>query len=296
MRVGLIDVDGHNFPNLCLMKISAHHKAHGDNVEWWNGMTRYDIVYKSRVFDDTYTPDFTTVINADKVVSGGTGYDLNNRLPPEIEACCPDYTIYPKFTEAYGFLTRGCPRNCPFCIVTKKEGSQSVQVSDLAGFYRGQREIKLLDPNLLACKGHEELLLQLIDSNAWVDFTQGLDARLLNRDNIQLLQKVKKKMVHFAWDGERESEQILKNLLLFKEMTEIDRRNASVYVLTNYDTDFSFDLYRVETLRKIGYDPYVMIYNKNTSPQNVRHLQRWVNNKIIWTACDNFADYNPKIG
>ena len=295
-KIGLIDVDGHNFPNLCLMKISAHHKRQGDSVEWWNGFEHYDTVYKSRVFDDTYSTEDHTVINADVIIRGGTGYGLDNKLADEIEHIYPDYNLYPQFNGAYGFLTRGCPRNCPFCIVSEKEGRISRKVADLSEFWQEQKTIKLLDPNLLACKDHENLLQQLVSSGARVDFTQGLDARMLCRDNIGLLQKVKTKMVHFAWDGEKDSDIIIGNLQKYKRITGVDRRKAAVYVLTNYNTDFEFDLYRVNTLREIGYDPYVMVYDKQTAPRKVRLLQRWVNNRRIWATIDRFEDYDSKIG
>ena len=124
MRVGLIDVDSHNFPNLALMKISAYHKAQGDVVEWWWGWDQYDRVYKSKVFDDTYSHDLPDPVNAKEIIKGGTGYGLDNKLPDEIEHMYPDYSLYPNLTEdtAYGFLTRGCPRGCEFCIVARKEG------------------------------------------------------------------------------------------------------------------------------------------------------------------------------
>lgn len=136
MKIGLIDVDSHNFPNLPLMKISAYHKAKGDQVEWCNLFEHYDRVYMSRVFDDMYTEDFNTVINADEIIKGGTGYDLKNKLPDEIEHIYPDYSLYPELTKgtAFGFLTRGCPNNCPFCIVSKKEGLRSYKVADLSEF------------------------------------------------------------------------------------------------------------------------------------------------------------------
>ncbi len=278
------------------MKISAYHKAQGDTVDWWNGLMRYDSVYVARVFDDTYTQWQEPIIQADQIYYGGTGFDLQNKLPDAIERVCPDYSLYPQFSESYGFLTRGCPRNCPFCIVSCKEGRKSVQVANLDDFHRGQKEIKLLDPNLLACRESEKLLQQLIDSKSWVDFTQGLDARLLNGDNIPLLQKVKKKLVHFAWDSDKASDLIVSNLEMFKSITGTPYNKAIVYVLTNYDTDFQFDLYRVNTLRRIGFNPYVMIYDKPSAPRNVRLLQRWVNNRIIWGQCERFEDYDPKVG
>lgn len=297
MNIGLIDVDGHNFPNLALMKISAYHKRGGDTVEWWDGFKHYDIVYKSRVFDDTYSNDENTIINADKVICGSTGYGLDNKLSDEIEHIYPDYSLYPKFSEAYGFLTRGCPRNCPFCIVSEKEGRVSRKVADLSEFWRQQKTIVLLDPNLLACKDHKDLLRQLAGSKAWVDFTQGLDARLLTEDNINALNQCKVKMIHFAWDFIEQSEPVLRGLEQYAKYGSVtDERKRRVYVLTNYSTTHEEDLYRIYKLREMKYDPFVMIYNKPSAPEQTRMLARWVNNKRIFRICERFEDYDRKIG
>lgn len=122
MQIGLIDVDGHNgFPNLALMKIGAWHREHGDNVAWWNGFLHYDRVYLSKVF--TFTQDCDTIINADEIITGGTGYKDYRELPAEVESVRPDYSIYPNYQRALGFLTRGCIRICPWCIVPQKEGN-----------------------------------------------------------------------------------------------------------------------------------------------------------------------------
>ena len=168
LKIGLIDVDGHNYPNLALMKISAWHKAKGDTVEWWWGFGHYDRVYMSKVFDETYTPDMPEPLNADEIIKGGTGYGLDNKLPDEIEHIYPDYSLYPALTKdtAYGFLSRGCPRGCHFCIVAGKEGRRSVKVADLSEWWNGQKNIVLMDPNLLACPDHMDLLGQLINSHA----------------------------------------------------------------------------------------------------------------------------------
>lgn len=141
LKIGLLDVDGHNFPNIALMKISAWHKQQGDEVEWCFPMKHYDKVYMSKVF--TFTPDFNTCINADEIIKGGTGYyypDGGDPLTNGIEHIYPDYKLYNIKDTAYGFLTRGCPRGCEFCIVEKKEGLCSRKVADLSEFWRGQKK------------------------------------------------------------------------------------------------------------------------------------------------------------
>jgi len=291
VKIGLIDVDSHNFPNLALMKLSAYHKARGDTVEWWNGLTHYDRVYQSKVFDDTYSPDMEYCVQADEVIKGGTGYGLDNKLPAEIEHIMPDYSLYGIKNTAYGFLTRGCPRACPFCIVAEKEGRKSAKVADLTEWWNGQKHIVLLDPNILACREHLDLLNQLADSCSWVDFTQGLDARLLNEENILALNRIKTKMLHFAWDLMSESHAVLEGLALYKKLGTLDERRTRVYVLVNYNTTMEENLYRVYHLRELGFDPYVMVYDKPNAPKEIKRLQRWVNNKFIWRSCERFEDY-----
>lgn len=180
MKIGLIDVDGHHYPNLPLMKLSAWHKSQGDSVEWYEPMINehFDIVYMSKVF--SFTEDYPYPINADKIIKGGSGYAIrlvdgkeiydksaDNDLPYKIEHIYPDYSLYPEMTRdtAYGFLTRGCD----FCHVSAKEGKCSVKVADLAEFWRDQKNIVLCDPNILACPEWKELLKQLIDSKAYID-------------------------------------------------------------------------------------------------------------------------------
>lgn len=285
-------------------------------TEWCNPFLDYDRVYMSKVF--TFTEDFETYLySAKEVIRGGTGYGLDNKLPQQIETMYPDYSLYRIKNTAYGYMTRGCPRQCPFCIVGEKEGCKTYKVADLEQFWRGQKEIKLLDPNLLASPDKVDLLQQLVESKAWVDFTQGLDIRLMTDETTDLISRVKLKIVHFAWDREKESEKILNNLRNFKEATGIDRRKAAVYVLTNYETDFEFDLFRVYKLKELGYDPYIMIYNKgefvneNTNRMfpmalllkkftrsQIDHfkkcwkLQGWTNNKTIFQSCEKFENYS----
>lgn len=308
MKVGLIDVDGHNFPNLALMKISAYHKSRGDQVEFAFPMYRYDKVYVSKVFGDEYSKMPPLYIQADEIVYGGTGFAItvengkevyhkcnDKPLSPEIEHIYPDYTLYPNLTKdtAYGFLTRGCPNNCGFCIVSQKECARSVKVADLSEFWRGQRHIKLLDPNLLACKDRADLLRQLIDSRARIDFTQGLDARFVTEEAAGLLKQIKIDKVHFAFDYMKNEKAIIKGLQTYKRVCGTRENNAIVYMLTNYDTTIEEDLYRLRMIKQCGFLPDVRIYRKPAAPQILRDLQRWCNNRILYRSCD-FMDYVPR--
>lgn len=325
MKIGLIDVDGHNFPNLALMKISAWHKSQGDIVEWWFGFGEYDRLYMSKVFDETYSPDIPVPVNAKEIIKGGTGYfrrrkdgcaevflagvwlsvggyssfrfgdvTYNEFLPYTVEHVFPDYGLYPNLTEdkAYGRLSMGCPRGCPFCIVAEKEGRKSYKVANLSEWWNGQKNIVLCDPNILACREHIDLLFQLADSKAWVDMNQGLDARLLTKENISALNMIKIKNIHFAWDLMDQSDKVLQGLRLYREQGKIkDHRRLLVYVLTNFNTTMDENLYRIYTLRDIGYDPYVMVYDKPNAPREIRRLQRWCNSKRIFNRCPDFKDY-----
>lgn len=292
MKIGLIDVDSHNFPNLALMKISAYHKSLGDEVEWCIPLSHYDRVYQTKVFTDEYSPDIDWTPDADEVIKGGTGYNLTDTLPYEIEHIMPDYSLYGITDTAYGFLSRGCPRHCGFCLVGDKEGLKSHKVADLSEWWNGQPNIKLLDPNILACKERIGLLDQLIESRALVDITQGLDIRLTNEEVAEKLGMMRVKRLHFAWDNPKQD--LTK---YFEDFTKYYRRKSDstkvVYVLTNYDSTMEENLYRIYTLRELGYNPYVMIFNKPSAPREVIDLQRWVNNRFIFKKCSKFEDYVP---
>ena len=224
-----------------------------------------------------------------KSLGGGTGYDLENKLPDEIEHIYPDYSIYGVEDKAYGFLTRGCPRACPFCIVSAKEGRKSVHVADLDEFYRGQKEIVLMDSNVTASKDCERLFNQLIESKALINFEGGLDIRFLTDKGADQINQMKTSMIHFAWDNyEFDTYEKLKR---FRPMLTKDDRHLRVYVLTNYNTTHEQDLERVYKLRELGYDPFVMIYDKPDAPKQTKRMQRWCNNKWIFRSCENFEDY-----
>ena len=193
MRVGLVDVDGHHFPNLALMKLSAWHKAQGDCVEWYAPLfTHPERIYASKVF--TFTRDYNEYLPRDpEPIKGGTGYDASVKLPDEVETMKPDYSIYPQFTEAYGFLTRGCVRNCPWCIVPKKEGAIRI-VGDIEQIARsGRREVVLMDNNFLAAPAEfvKEQCEKIKRLQLRMDFNQGLDARLVTEENAGHLAKIR---------------------------------------------------------------------------------------------------------
>jgi hypothetical protein len=315
MKIGLIDVDGHNFPNLALMRVSAYHKAQGDEVEWWwSDFIHYDVVYMSKIFSDAYSKDIPEPMNADKVVKGGTGYCIslgpdgkehfdqskNVSLPPEIEKMFPDYSIYPQFDFAVAMTSRGCPRGCSFCHVAAKEGRCAVKVADVKDFWNGQKEIKILGPNITACHEKRDLMRQYIETNAWLDFTQGIDIRLVNDADIEDINRMKIKRLHFAWDNP--NDMLEDKFKAFSEAWRVkDPRRKVVYCLTNFenvsvDEHMERALYRIETLRRLGYDPYLMIYDKPHALREIRLLQRWCNNKIIFKSVPDFRDYDPKRG
>ena len=306
MKIGLIDIDYKGtFPNIPLMKLSAWHKAHGDTVEWYNPIgDRYDIVYVAKVF--SWSPDYAMPINADRVVKGGSGYSITticgkehytpgDNLAPEVEHIYPDYSLYPKVCAdvAYGFLTRGCPRGCDFCIVAAKEGKRSVKVADLTEFWRGQKNIVLCDPNILACKDWKPLLLQLINSHACVDFNQGLDARMMTRGKAEMLGEIKIKEIHFAWDRYEDGPKVIKGLQTYERFAKKrpHDHNAIVYTLVNHGTNIDQDLDRIYRLRDMGYWAYVMVYDKQHAPPIYRDLARWVNDRKIFAVCERFDEY-----
>lgn len=317
MKIGLVDVDGHNYPNLPLMKLSAYHKQLGDLVEWYEPFSglieKYNKVYLSKVF--SFSPDYEYPIYADEVQRGGSGYAIqvqNGRevyhkerdkdLPEEIEHIFPDYSLYPEQTKdtAFGFLTRGCPRGCAFCVVKDKEGLCSRKVAELNEFWNGQPNIELLDPNLLACKEWEELLQQLIDSKAKVNFSQGLDIRMMTEKKAEMLSRIPIKAIHFAWDRYEDKALIQPRFKVFREKSKINPHDLQVYCIVG-DRErrvLDSDLERIYWLRDNGFAPYIMIYEKYSLPKKheLLRLQRWVNNRFIFWKVKTFEEYKREGG
>lgn len=314
MRIGLIDCDNKNnkspFPNLALMKLSAWHKKQGDAVEWYEPLFggHFDKVYISKVF--SFSPNYEYYIDADVVEYGGGGFaietvdgkeiynkDKDKPLPYEIEHIMPDYSIYNITNTAYGFLSRGCPRGCSFCHVKQMQGTNARKVADLSEFWSGQKNIVLLDPNITACREWRELFEQLINSGACVDFSQGIDIRTLTDEKMEMLAKIKTKSVHFAWDRYEDKALVYPKLKHLAEVTGWNRRRIVVYVLVG-DKERRVteqDLERINLLRPFAY-PYITIYNKHelTKGHEILKLQRWVNNRFVWEACETFEEYQRR--
>ena len=215
----------------------------------------------------------------------------NNSLPSEIERMFPDYSLYPQYNFAVSMTSRGCPRGCSFCHVGAKEGRCSVKVADVSDFWNGQKEIRILDPNITACKEKRDLMRQYKETGAILDFTQGLDIRLLDDDDLADINEMRLRTLHFAWDNPKDNlEQKFRNFAKgFRRKSNI----GMVYCLTNFNSTMEENLYRIYTLRDLGYDPYVMIYDKPNAPKEIKRLQRWCNNKIIFKSCKKFEDYVP---
>lgn len=278
--IGLVSVDS-KIPNLALMKLSAWHKAQGDTVKAYEPLfDSPDRIYASKVFD--FTADYGYYPEGAEIVRGGTGYDMTVELPPEIEAVYPDYDLY-QCDYAMGFTTRGCIRRCPFCVVPRKEGRIRA-VGDLYSFWRGQKRVKLLDNNLTSMPEHFELVVkQCIKERVRVDFSQGLDIRLVTLEMAELLAQVRLwKRIHFAWDDIAIGREVREGIKVL-EQGGVSLHDVTFYVLIGFDSTPEQDLHRVETLRALRVNPFVMPYDKAESYQ--RRFARWCNNKAVFESC-----------
>lgn len=284
MKIGLIDVDGHSgHPNLALMRLSAYHKANGDSVAWWNGFEEYDRVYMSKVF--TFTPDIDTVIRAKEVIRGGTGYKIYDSLPEEIESTYPDYSIYPNFKAAIGFLTRGCIRKCPWCIVPKKEGAIRPAATWEQIKRPDSREIIFLDNNVLACEHGLKQIEKMGGQPVWVDFNQGLDARLITDSVAGLLARLHWiRFVRMSCDTE-EMLPVVINAANRMAKAGISPSRFWCYVLVQ-DVEKAHKI--VMGLDRNGITPFAQPYRDYDGGEPTKEQKdfaRWVNCKQVFRSC-----------
>lgn len=293
MRIGLIDVDGHHFPNLALMKLSAWHKAQGDEVEWYEPlMPEYDKVYMSKVF--TFSDDYPWAVNAKQIVKGGTGYGLYQDLPSEIEYTFPDYSLYPKHPYAIGFLTRGCIRKCPWCIVPKKEGYiHPVNTWDKIK-RPNSREIVFLDNNVLASEHGIAQIEDMIGKDVRIDFNQAMDARLVTPEIAKILSKVKwMKYIRFACDTSAMIP-VMKQCVAYLAENGVKPYRIFVYTLIQ---DCDEALKRIEAMDALGVMPFAQPYRDFTKgyepTEEQKRLARWCNMKATHKTV-KYEDYSKE--
>lgn len=273
---------------MALMRISAWHKRRGDSVEWWNGFCHYDIVYMSKVF--TFSPDIDTVIDADEIITGGTGYKDYGSLPPEIEAAYPDYSIYPQVDYAIGFLTRGCIRSCPWCIVPVKEGALRPAATWKKIKRPDSRKIVFMDNNVLASDHGLDQIADMGGKKIWVDFNQGLDARLITPETAELLARLRWiQYVRLSCDT-MEMVPVIEQAAAYLKEAGVAKSRLWSYMLVQ-DVDEAEQ--RAMALHRMGVTPFAQPYrdyNGGEPTQKQRDFARWCNHKAIFKSC-SWKDY-----
>ena len=282
MRIGLINIEPKIF-NTAYMQIACYHRARGDTVEWWTPLEDhlFDHVYCSSLFDYTNKSEVP-----EYAICGGTGFDVSSRLSVAIEGCDLDYSIYPKCDRSIVWFSRGCIRNCPFCIVQQKEGA--IHPVRLLGLNPKGKYIVVQDNNFFANPEWEKAICTLIISKQPVDF-QGIDVRILNERQLMYLSALPHyKQIKIAWDNPKED--LIPQLKIMLQVIKSYR--IMCYVLIGYWSTEAEDLHRVETLRNLGIDPFVMPYNKKDPYQ--RAFARWVNHKAIFKKV-KWQDYRLRV-
>ena len=290
MRVCLIDVDS-KIPNLALMRLSAWHKSRGDEVKLGYEPLFDDpnLCYASKMFDFTSEPEYWPEC---ETLKGGPGYSRETIQVEGFDRIMPDYGLY-GCGYALGRFTRGCPNRCPWCVVPEMDGNDVRKVADLSDFWDGQRVVRLLDDNIMADEDvFVEACRQLSDAGVEVVF-DALDARLVNDRTAEALSTVRQAVRwHFAWDGHHQDDAVHRCLEV------LDRHGVKpwrtvFYVLVGFNTSREYDMHRIEELRRLGSNPFVMPFDKGDRYQ--RDLARWCNNKVIFNTC-GFDEYRRSYG
>lgn len=291
MNIGLYDVDS-RIPNLALMKLSSYHKSMGHSVELYQPILvdTYDKIYASKIFD--YSDG--SMLIPEKMEIGGTGYDLHKKLPKEVESHPPDYSLY-NYKHSMGFTMRGCRLKCSFCVVPRKEGAAySNNTIEEIWTQRGSSFVMLLDNDFFGNPCWRERVDEIKKYKLKVNFCQGLNIRNIKEDQAKALASINfrnthdtAKQVYFAWDDIRHEKLIHKGIKTCAD-AGIRASQMAFYVLIGYNSTEKDDLYRIETLRNYGCDPYVMPFDKNDNYQ--KRLTRWVNHKAIFKSV-SWGDY-----
>lgn len=318
MKVGLVDVDGHAkkkkwgatiYPNLALCKIARWHKQQGDTVEWAYPFEHYERIYISKIFN--FSPGDNTVYDADEIIRGGTGYDIKSQLPEDIDKLQPDYSIYPHIPKdtAYGFLTRGCPNKCPWCVVPRKEGKirPYMDIDEIA--IEDRRKFVLMDNNILAAGEYAYRQFEkIIDRGYFVDFNQGLDARLVTPGFAHLLAKMKwiNRRIRFACDTHKQIDVCERAMALINSYGY----KGEYFLYTMLNDDFAECYERLmywwqrnhecRKNHKPNIYPYAQPYRNPDNPHHPipqwqKDMAQWVNKHMVFQMCE-FKDFQPRKG
>lgn len=286
MRIAVHDADKENFshkrkpfPNYALMKISAYHKSLGNTVEWWDKSKDYDLVYSSKVF--SFTPE-NPYLPPD-TVKGGTGYGLFSDLPPEIDEMFPDYSLYPDCDYAIGYITRGCPNHCRWCVVPRKEGAIKPYRTWQQLVRPDTDKLVLMDNNILACDYGTKQLDSLIDSGYKIDLNQGMDARLVTGEIAEILSKLKWiKYLRFSCDTTAQIEYIQKTAEMLGKRG-IKPYRLFIYLLVTEDLNNAE--YRVEQLKKLrGITIYAQAERKLDGESEPNALQKEFCQRYVYSG------------
>lgn len=269
--------DDKNFPNLALMKISAYYKQQGNNVEKFNSVNNYDMIFRSKVFTFTYRQNCLFIGNP-IIFEGGTGYNFNTTLDDKIEHTLPDYGLY-SCIHAYGFITRGCIRKCDFCVVPKKEGYIKAN-ADIEEFIGDKKSVIIMDNNILAIEYGLLQIEKMIKMKLKIDFNQGVDARIIlkNKEIIRLLSKVKfLRPLRMSCDS-IESLEVLKELIPLLRKEDVTPKQYFIYVLVK-EIDESLKV--ITELKRLNVDcfaqPFIDFNNNIKIDKQLKKFARWVN-------------------
>lgn len=320
MKIGLVDVDGRGkkkkwgatvYPNLALCKIARYHRQKNDEVEWAIPFLQYDVVYMSKVFN--FSPDDLTIYQANRIVKGGTGYDIKSKLPDEIDRLQPDYSIYPNIPAdtAYGFLTRGCPNHCQWCVVPRKEGQIRPYMDCDEIAIEGRKKLVLMDNNFLAAGEYAVSQLQKIIKRKYrVDFNQALDARLVDNRFASLLAEVKwiDHRIRFGCDTYGQIAECERAIAMINSNGY--RGEYFLYTIIGGKSNFMESYKRTHYWWVRNHEcreknlpniyPYAQPYRdpdntKQIIPQWQKDMAQWCNKHQIFQICE-FKDFKPRKG
>jgi len=282
VRVAIAQVDS-KWPNLALAKLASRWIGRGYEVELFNPLLSdsYDMIYASKVFketpDDPYLPE--------SAVRGGSGYSLSVVLPEEIEDMKPNWLLWPWWQKDIGYSTRGCIRSCSFCNVREKDGPLRV-TAEFGDLWTGRRDLVLLDANITAAPMDHlrRLCADATVAKVRLDYSQGLDARLLTDEHVAIiLAAPHTRNLHLAFDHPRDERHVRRAIALFQAGGFLTRHYLTIFVLVGYDTTEEEDLHRIEVIRSLGANPFVMKYDRHDPYQ--KQLSKWVNRKAIFRSC-----------